>query len=60
MKLEDFTEEQKEKALKCETADELLALAKEEGIELTDEDLEMISGGFKWGDTCFLHCKSGR
>jgi len=45
MKFEELTTEQKEKAIACKTPDELLKLAKEEGIELTDEQLEGISGG---------------
>ena len=35
-----FTKEQIAKAAGCKTADELLALAKAEGIELTEEDAE--------------------
>jgi hypothetical protein len=34
----------------CETSEEILALAREEGYELTDEQLEGVSGG--WGDKC--------
>ena len=33
------------KAIACKTPDELLELAQEEGIELTDAQLEGISGG---------------
>lgn len=32
----------------CKTTDELLALAKEEGVELSDEQLNSISGGDSW------------
>lgn len=35
----------REKVKDCNTPEEMLALAKEEGIELTDEDLDMVSGG---------------
>ena len=45
MIFEDLTTQQKEKAIACKTPDELLELAKEEGIELTDAQLEGISGG---------------
>ena len=46
MKFEDLTPEQKEKALACKTSAELLELAKAEGIELSDKELEEISGGW--------------
>ena len=44
--LKGLTEEQIAKVNACKNQDELLALAKEEGIELTDEQLEAVSGGF--------------
>ena len=47
MKFEDLTSEQKEKVQACKTREELRALAKTEGFELSDKDLEEISGG--WG-----------
>ena len=46
--LSNLTEEQKEKAKKCQSAEELIALAQQEGIELTDEQLEGIAGGVEW------------
>ena len=49
MDYKDLTEEQRAKAKACETPEELLALAREEGYELSDEELEGVSGG--WG-TC--------
>ena len=36
----EITKEILEKAMQCETADELIALAKSEGIELTKEEAE--------------------
>ena len=36
----ELTKEQIEKAMACETAEELLALAKAEGIELTRDEAE--------------------
>lgn len=49
MRIEDLTPEQKEKAKACTNADELIALIQEEGVELTDEQLEKVAGGdFEW------------
>lgn len=48
MKFDDLTPEQKEKARFCKTPEEVLALAKEEGYELSDDELASVSGG--WGD----------
>ena len=36
----ELTKEMVEKAMQCETAEELIALAKSEGIELTKEEAE--------------------
>ena len=43
--LKGLTEEQIAKVKACKSSDELLALAKAEGIGLTDEQLTTISGG---------------
>ena len=43
--LKGLSEEQIEKARACKNQEELLAAAKEEGLELTDEQLEAIAGG---------------
>ena len=43
--LKGLTEEQIAKARACKNQEELLALAREEGIELTDEQLAAVSGG---------------
>ena len=43
--LKGLTAEQIEKARTCKNAEELLELAKKEGIELNDEQLEAVSGG---------------
>lgn len=45
MEYNELTEEQKAKAAKCKTPEELIALAKDEGIELSTEQLHAISGG---------------
>jgi DNA-directed RNA polymerase subunit M/transcription elongation factor TFIIS len=44
--LKGLTNEQIEKVRAAGSTEELLSLAKEEGIELTDEQLEAVSGGF--------------
>ena len=43
--LKGLSEEQIAKVKACKNHEELLKLAKEEGIELTNEQLETISGG---------------
>ena len=45
MNYEDLAPELIEKAKACTTAEELAALAAEEGIELTEEQLDALSGG---------------
>ena len=45
MNFEDLSPELKEKALACKNAEELIALAESEGIELNDEELDGIAGG---------------
>ena len=42
---EKLTDEQKEKAKACKTADEFKEFAEKEGIELTDEMLDAVAGG---------------
>ena len=49
MDYRDLTPELRERARACKTTEEIVALAEEEGIDLTDEELEAVSGG--WG-TC--------
>ena len=43
--LKGLTEEQIAKVKACKSQEELLAIAKEEGVELTEEQLEVVSGG---------------
>lgn len=43
--LKGLTKEQIAKVKACKNHEELLALAKEEGVELTDEQLNAINGG---------------
>ncbi len=41
-----MTDEQKEKARACKTAEELIAFAGKEGVELPDEALDEVSAGY--------------
>ena len=50
MEFKDLTPEQQAKARACKTPEELLALAKAEGYELSDEELEAVAGGMSWED----------
>lgn len=43
--LKGLTEEQIAKVKACKNNEEILAVAKEEGAELTDDQLEAVSGG---------------
>ncbi len=44
---DSLTEEQKEKAKACKSMDELTALAGSMGVELPDELLDSVAGGFR-------------
>lgn len=48
MDLSNFTPEQIEKAKACRTPEEFAEVAKQEGVELSDEQLELIAGGKNW------------
>lgn len=54
MNFEELTPEQQAKARSCKTPEDMLALAKEEGYALTDEELEAVSGGASWD--CISDC----
>ena len=56
-KYQGLSEAQIAKVKSCRTQDELLMLAKDEGIELNDEQLEAVSGGLCTGPTC-PNCQS--
>lgn len=45
MKIENMSTEQLEKAKACQTAEEILEFVKEEGFELSAEQLDAIAGG---------------
>lgn len=48
--LEGLSEEQIARIKECKNNEEVLEVAKEEGIELTDEQLEAVSGGCGFSD----------
>ena len=48
--LKGLTEAQIEKLKACKDNDEILMAAKEEGVELNDEQLEAVSGGCGFSD----------
>ena len=43
-----LSDDLKKKVTECKTSEELMNLAKNEGIELTDEQMNAISGGIQW------------
>lgn len=49
MELKDLNVDQREKLRQASTMNDVVAIAKEEGIELTDEQLETLSGGAWYG-----------
>ena len=56
MNFEDLKNpELQKKLMSAETPEEILALAKEEGFELSDEVLSAVAAG-SWGDICWEHC----
>ena len=52
MSFKYLTPEQKEKAKTAKTPEDILALAKEEGYELSIEELDAVSGGWGGEDPC--------
>jgi len=48
--LKGLTEAQIEKIKSCKNNEEILMVAKEEGVELNDEQLEAVSGGCGFSD----------
>lgn len=55
--LKGLTEEQIAKVKQCKSPEEILKLAKQEGVELNEEQLEAVSGG-GCGDIKCKHCGS--
>jgi len=58
-RIKELSPEQRDRAKQCKTPEELLALAKEEGYELTDDELEGISGGSWCISVCNAQLGSG-
>ena len=48
--------ELQEKLQSASSLDELVALAKEQGMDLSDDQLEVLSGGGKWLGKCWAYC----
>ena len=44
-KIEELTDEQREKARALKTPEEIIEFAKEEGVAISDDELESLSGG---------------
>ena len=56
MNFEDLKNpELQEKLKSAKSAEELVALMREQGVELTDEQLDAVSGGKEWYQFCNLH-----
>ena len=48
MDFKNISPELQSKARKCNTPEEILNLAKEEGYALSEEELQALSGGAEW------------
>ena len=45
---DSLSDDLKAKVKTCKTGEELVALAEKEGVELSDEQMDAISGGVQW------------
>ena len=57
----NLSEETRAKLVAAKTPEKILEIAKSEGIKLSEEELEMVSGGNAWSEvftrtTCEDHC----
>ncbi len=59
MNYNELSDELKAKVAECKTVEDVLKLAQEEGYELSEEELEAISGGegsHDWTWSCWGYC----
>ena len=49
-----LTDEQKKAVEEAQTPEELIALAKEQGYELTSEDMLAVARGWHYNDQCHI------
>lgn len=52
MEFDKLTEEQKAKAREAKTPEDILALAQEEGLELSIDELDGVAGGWSCSEAC--------
>ena len=53
MGIEDLKDPKLQEQLKAaETPEEILALVREAGYELSDDQLDAVAGGLEWGASC--------
>lgn len=55
MQFSDLTPEQQEKARACKTPEDIMKLAREEGYDLNEEELNALAGGVSWD--CIRDCR---
>ncbi len=53
---DNLSEETRAKLVAAKTPEEILEIAKSEGIKLTDEEMEMVSGGNYCSENYTLTC----
>lgn len=57
--LDALSDDVKAKLLACETPEDMLALAKQEGMELSDEQMDAVAGGVDWISCYAVNCCPG-
>ena len=53
---DSLSEETRAKLVAAKTSEEILEVAKSEGIKLSEEDLEAVSGGNYWSENYTATC----